>query len=162
MRNFVLAVGGLALGAAIVTAVAVAVPQQAPVSSGMPMGSMGNGTMAMGTASSNTALTIRHVLRGCHVWSKGKTTSATMRLNVKRGQRLTIDNLDFDAHQLVQFSGPAHLRLGKPIMMNHQFTISFAKAGSYRLGTKTVDMPGVMEVKTIGADNKLRLTVAVK
>lgn len=37
-----------------------------------------------------------------------------------------------------------------------------AKAGVYRLGTKTVEMPGGMEeVKTIGPDNKLRLVVTV-
>jgi len=41
-------------------------------------------------------------------------------------------------------------------------TIAFPRKGVYRLGTKTVEMPGgMMEVKTIGSDNNLRLVVTV-
>ena len=39
--------------------------------------------------------------------------------------------------------------------------LSFAKKGVYRLGTKTVEMEGGMEVKTVGPDNKLRLLITV-
>ena len=35
------------------------------------------------------------------------------------------------------------------------------KKGVYRFGTKTVPMPGAMEVKTTGPDNNLRLVITV-
>jgi hypothetical protein len=42
------------------------------------------------------------------------------------------------------------------------FLITFMKKGVYRLGTKTVEMPGGgMDVKTVGPDNHLRLVVTV-
>jgi hypothetical protein len=49
------------------------------------------------------------------------------------------------------------------MMMNQSVTLAFPKTGVYRLGTKTVEMPGgmSMDVKTIGPDNNLRLVVAV-
>jgi len=104
-----------------------------------------------------------HVLRGCHVWSDGRTTGATMRLHLTPGQRLSIVDQDVDAHQLLQFAGPVHMRMGGPMMMNRGVTLTFAKKGVYRLGTKTVEMPGMggMDVKTVGPDNKLRLVVTV-
>jgi len=117
----------------------------------------------MSAAPAARKLTIQHVQRGCHVWSNGTTTAAMMRLQLKHGQRLSILNMDVDAHQMLQFAGPAHLRAGSPMMMNHSVTLSFPKAGVYRLGTKTVEMPGrmSMDVKTIGPDNNLRLVVTV-
>ncbi len=47
------------------------------------------------------------------------------------------------------------------MMMNHGLTMTFTKKGIYRLGTHTVEMPGGLDVKTIGPDNKLRLMVTV-
>ena len=48
------------------------------------------------------------------------------------------------------------------MMMNHGMALSFMKKGVYRLGTRTVEMPGGrMDVKTIGPDNRLRLVVTV-
>jgi hypothetical protein len=62
---------------------------------------------------------------------------------------------------MLQFAGPAQMRMGGPMMMNHGVMLSFAKKGVYRLGTKTVEMEGGMEAKTIGPDNKLRLLITV-
>ena len=62
---------------------------------------------------------------------------------------------------MMQFAGPARMRMGGPMMMNGGMTLSFSKKGVYRLGTKTVEMPGAMDVKTIGPDNNLRLVVTV-
>ena len=46
--------------------------------------------------------------------------------------------------------------------VNRGMTLSFMKKGVYRLGTRTVEMPGLgMDVKTIGPDNHLRLVVTV-
>jgi len=49
------------------------------------------------------------------------------------------------------------------MMMNHSVTLSFTKKGVYRLGTKTVEMPGGTStgIKMIGSDHKLRLLVTV-
>lgn len=112
-------------------------------------------------APTHRTLTIQHVYRGCHTWSNGKTRSPLMRLTLAPGGRLTILNADFDAHQLVELSGPAKLRLGGPMMMSHGRTVAFTRNGAYRLRTKTVDMPGMMEVETKGPDNVLRLVVTV-
>jgi hypothetical protein len=171
MRNLLVALVGFLVGGGLVVALVVALPEttsatvtQAPATSAMPMGS-GMGSMMMGGATAPTArkLTIQHIERGCHVWSNGTTTAAVMRLTLQPGQHLSIRDMDVDAHQMLQFAGPAHLSLGRPMMMNHSVTLSFPKVGVYRLGTKTVPMPGGMnmDVKTIGPDNHLRLEVTV-
>jgi hypothetical protein len=124
------------------------------------MAGMGSGMMNT-SALAVRSLMIQHVERGCHVWSDGRTTGPMMRLQLKRGQMLRIMDMDVDAHQMLQFSGPTRLVMGGPMMMNHGMTLTFTKAGVYRLGTHTVAMPGGMDVKTIGPDNKLRLVVTV-
>lgn len=164
IRNLLAAFTGLIVAAGIVTAVALAVPRHVTVTtSGMPMaGAMATGMMSGTTATPAAAkLTIQHVQKGCHVWSNGKSTAAMMRLHLKKGQRLTIYDMDVDAHQMMQFGGPARVHMGGPMMMSKSMTLSFPKAGVYRLGTKTVETPGAMEVKTTGTDNSLRLLVTV-
>ena len=164
MRTLVAAVTGFLVAAGVVTAVALAIPRHTPVAgSGMPMTAGATGFGMMGGTNTVVAakLTIRHVQEGCHVWSNGKTTAAMMRLHLKVGQRLTIYDMDVDAHQMTQFGGPARLRVGGPMTMSKSMTLSFPKSGVYRLGTRTVETPGAMEVKTTGTDNTLRLVVTV-
>src|SRR5262245_21405185 len=130
---------------------------------------MGGGMVMSGStmmASSSLAaqkLTIQHVHPGCHVWSMdGKTMGAMMRPHLKPGQRLLITDADVDAHQMMELGGPMHMQMGGPMMTSHTMTLTFSKKGVYRLGTKTVEMPGGgMDVKTIGPDNHLRLVVSV-
>ena len=118
--------------------------------------------MTASQALATRKLTIQHVQKGCHAWFDGKTTGPMMRLNLKPGQKLSILDQDVDAHKMMQLSGPMHLRMGGPMMMNRGITLAFTKKGVYRLGTKTVEMPGGgMDVKTIGPDNELRLVVTV-
>lgn len=165
MRNLLLTLTGFIVGAGLIAAVAFALPRQTTVTaSGMPIaGSMGGGMMGATAvpATATAKLTIQHVQKGCHVWSNGKTTAAMMRLHLKVGQKLSILDMDVDAHQMMQFAGPARLRMGGPMMMNRSMTLAFSKKGVYRLGTKTVPMPGAMEVKTSGPDNNLRLVITV-
>ena len=124
--------------------------------------SMSGSSMMTSNSLATQKLTIQHVQRGCHVWSNGKTTGAMMRLHLRPGQKLSIMDNDVDPHQMMEFAGPMHLRMGGPMMMSHGMTLSFMKKGVYRLGTKTVEMPGGgMDVKTIGPDNHLRLVVTV-
>ncbi len=172
MRNLVIATTAFLFGGGAVLALALALPQgtsataqkspgQRAVAMSGSMAAMGSGTMGSASLAS-VKLTIRHVQRGCHVWAHGKMTGATMRLHLKPGQRLAVLDQDVDPHQMLEFAGPMRLYMGRPMMMNHGTTISFSKKGVYRLGTKTVEMPGGgMDVKTIGPDNKLRLVVTV-
>jgi len=167
MRKFLIVLTGALVGTAVMVTVGLAAPRIASkpsvpsAGSGMAM-SGGMGTMMSAASAATVKLTIQHVQRGCHVWSNGKTTAAMMRFHLTKGQHLSIVDMDIDAHQMLQFAGPAHLRMGGPMMMNHSITLSFPKAGVYRLGTKTVEMPGGMDVKTIGPDNNLRLVVTVE
>jgi hypothetical protein len=161
---------GFLVGGAVVVGALIAVPENSSAGSAtgrpaaMPMragmAGMGSGMMNR-SALAIRSLTIQHVERGCHVWSDGRTSGPLMRLQLRRGQMLRIMDMDVDAHQMVQSSGPMRLVMGGPMMMNRGMTLSFTKSGVYRLGTHTVKMPGGMDVKTIGPDNKLRLVVTV-
>jgi hypothetical protein len=170
MRNLVIAITGFLLGGALVTGAALAFTpsqtvtvKQTPIVSAMPMS---GATMmsSAATAPGSQRLFIQHVMRGCHIWSNGKTQATTMRLALRTGGRLSILDQDVDAHQLMQLSGPTRLHLGGPMAMNHATLVVFPKKGVYQLRTKTVDMPGMstMDVKTIGPDNTLRLFVTVR
>jgi hypothetical protein len=162
MRYLLIAVTGFLVGAALIAAVAFAVPNQNNVRAGMQMaGTVGAGMMSSATVPAAAKLTIQHVQKGCHVWSNGTTAAAMMRLHLKPGQNLSIIDMDVDAHQMMEFAGPARLHMGGPMMMSNSRTISFPAKGVYRIGTKTVETQGAMDVKTIGPDNKLRLVVTV-
>jgi len=155
---------GLAL--ALPPTTSVTVKQATPQTASLPHMSGGMSAMSSGTMASASLvtqkLTIRHTQKGCHVWSDGKTTGPMMRLHLKRGQKLSILDMAVDAHQMMEFAGPMHLRMGGPMMTNRSMTLAFSKKGVYRLGTKTVEMPGGgMDIKTVGPDNQLRLVVIV-
>jgi hypothetical protein len=110
------------------------------------------------TAQVNQALSIQHVLRGCHVWSTG--TAKTV-LHISTGSALTITNNDVMPHKLVSSGGlPAVLSGADMSHMSAKGTITFPKAGTYRFTTKAGEdyMKGV---KTVGEDNVLRLTIVV-
>lgn len=141
--------------------VAAKAPATAHMSGGMSMS--GSSMTASKNALATQKLTIRHVQRGCHVWSNGTTTGAMMRLHLRPGQKLSITDNDVDPHQMMELAGPMNLHMGGPMMMNQGETIAFMKKGVYRLGTKTVEMPGgeEMDVKTVGPDNHLRLVITV-
>ena len=173
MRMILVALAGFLAGSAAVAAVALiplttsaarpAAAQSnhmgaAPMSNGMAMSTAARPTMASGRT---VRLTIQHVKRGCHVWSNGKTTGAMMRLHLKQGQTLSIMDMDVDAHRMMQFAGPMHMPMGGPMMTSHGMKMTFTKQGTYRFGTRTVEMAGMTDVKTLGPDNKLRLVVTV-
>ena len=161
MRYLLISLAGFLVGAALIAAVAFAAPNHLSGSSGMPMAGTDRGGMMSTAAPAAAKLTIQHVQKGCHVWSNGATAAAMMRLHLKVGQKLSIIDVDVDAHQMMEFAGPARLHMGGPMMMSHSRTISFTARGLYRIGTKTVEMPGSMDAKTVGPDNNLRLVVTV-
>jgi hypothetical protein len=119
---------------------------------------MGNGN-ATATPAAET-LNIVHVQRGCHVWSNGTKSGATMQMMLAAGGTLRITDEDVDPHKLIQVAGPK-VMLGKAMMTGDVAQISFPTKGVYRFTTKTLEMPGMAEVKTIGPDNHLMLTVSV-
>jgi plastocyanin len=113
---------------------------------------------------SATTLTIRHQVRGCHSWSvNGGAYRASQSISLAKGSTITVVDNDVMPHKLVEVSGPA-LTLARSANMSHpgaKTTVTFAKAGVYRLTTH----PGedyMKGVNTVGADNVLRLTVTVR
>lgn len=107
-------------------------------------------------------ITIVHVQRGCHSWSTGKAAPLPgVKVFLRRGQRLSVLNQDLDTHKLVRLAGPK-VALGRALSMNDRLTLTFKKAGVYKLRTKKMANPGMPEVKTIGPDNILAMVVVVR
>ena len=104
-------------------------------------------------------LDIAHVQEGCHIFAAGKKQSYNMKVLLKRGAALRIVNRDTDGHQFVQKAGPKIATARLPMM--GKASIVFKKAGTYRLVTKSFDMPGMPEMETEGGDHPLQLTLVV-
>ena len=113
-------------------------------------------------SSPQSTLTIRHQTRGCHAWSfNGGPYKASLKITLARGTTLKVVDNDVMPHKLIQLAGPK-AKLVSPAMrhMSAQAKVVFAKKGTYRFTTK----PGqdyIKGIKTIGADNVLRVTVVV-
>jgi hypothetical protein len=119
---------------------------------------MGNANVAA-TPVAET-LNIVHVQRGCHDWSNGTQMGPTMRMTLAAGGMLRITDEDVDPHKLIQVAGPK-VMLGKAMMTGDVAQISFPTKGVFKFTTKTLEMPGMAEVETIGPDHNLQLTVDV-
>jgi plastocyanin len=123
------------------------------------------GFAATTKAPKRTTIMIRHQVRGCHTWSvNGGAYRATQSTRLARGGTITFMNMDVMPHKLVKTSGPAIHFTGKPNMnhMNASVRVTFSKAGVYKLTTKAgEDYPSMGDMKTIGEDNVLHLTVKV-
>ena len=112
-------------------------------------------------------ITIQHATHGCHTWAIGNGAFYPAHtIRVHAGASFTILNDDVMPHTLVQLAGP-HVTLAGHMVamrMGHMgatTTLTLTKPGTYRFMTKAgEDYPGVT-VKTIGADNVLRLLVVV-
>jgi len=126
---------------------------------GPPVAGKGPAMTVQGSAQAK--LWIRHVERGCHVWTDGRRTNPTAAVTLRRGSRLVVTNQDTDMHQLVQTAGP-RIATGPFLMMNQAATLVFRKPGVYRFKNRKLDMPGMHEVETIGRDWLLLLTVTVR
>src|SRR6266568_8750091 len=99
MRNLLIALTGFLVGAGLIAALLLALPQtqtvtvaQASPQATTPTGqAMSGGMMNAGSTSGSSMmagrqlakLTIQHVQKGCHVWSNGHTTATMMRLHLK-------------------------------------------------------------------------------
>ena len=117
-----------------------------------------------GAAASKTVrLTIAHVVANCHVWRTTKSVvGPTLKLTVARGTRVVIRPdcpMDFD---FAQTKGP-RLALGDPrTYAGSSRTITFRKAGVYRLTVTNVQTPEERGLTVLGGANTLTLTVVVR
>jgi len=110
----------------------------------------------------SASLTIRHQMRGCHVWAfNSGPYKASLKIKLAPGTTLTVTDSDVMPHKLIQLSG-LKVHLVSPAMNHMSATakVTFLKKGTYRFTTKAGEdyMQGM---KTIGPDNVLRLTVTV-
>lgn len=154
MSKLLILIAGFAAGAAILAGTVVALDEtQAPA--------LRSSALAGAAPSGTRTLVIQHVQRGCHVWSAGGRRSASMRLDLSRGSRLVLVDQDVDPQGLVQLAGP-RLAFGNHMMVGRGQTLVFTKPGLYRFRNRVVEMGPMLKVKTIGPDNVLRLTVAVR
>jgi plastocyanin len=152
MRKLLFAVAGtMALGLAVMgTAVAHGPgPVHSPTGRVIKMQGQAN------------ALTINHIVQGCHNWTNGTMLSEKAVVTMRPGGKVTIRNLDVDAHKVVQLAG-AKIATGARMVMNGTVTLRFAKSGTYRFKTVTSELMNMPMMKTIGADYRLLLTVRVK
>ena len=108
-----------------------------------------------------TKLVIQHVVKGCHLLSNGSRQAASMSFSFKRGHRLQLLDQDIDPQALVQIAGPKVAIRGH-MMMGQKQLVAFTQPGVYKFKTKVIEMGPMMNVKTIGPDNTLRLTVSVR
>lgn len=123
------------------------------------------GTLAPAALASPTVrLAIVHVVQGCHVWGTvdSKPLGPTRTIVLKRGAHLEVRincPMSFDFSQL---SGPK-LRLGSPrTYAGTARTITFDRAGIYRLQAVNVESSEQMGMATLGPDNVLHLIVRVR
>lgn len=131
-----------------------------------PMMSDGGGMMGTSATvtppSAGDALVIRHQLQGCHSWSyDGGVAKAAQTLRLHSGAILRVVDDDVMPHRLVQLGGPAAaLTHAAMTHMQSGAKIRFPVAGTYRFRTIAGEdyTPGI---KTLGADNVLRLVVVV-
>lgn len=153
MGKLLILLAGFVVGAAVLAGTVVALDEtRAPAP---------RFAAVAGAAGGTTRLVIQHVQRGCHVWTAGGRRSATMRLDLRRGARLLLVDQDIDPQGMVQLAGP-RLAFGNHMMVGRGQTLVFTKPGLYRFRNRVVEMGPMLKVKTLGPDNVLRLTVAVR
>jgi plastocyanin len=125
------------------------------------------GTMAVGAIAhgpSTATLTIRHQMRGCHTWAvAGGRSAPTQRLTLEEGSTLRVVNNDVMPHRFAQTRG-AHLQIVHARMshVGARATVRFNERGVYKFTTKPgEDYAGFQNMRTVGDDYTLRLTVTV-
>ena len=125
------------------------------------------GVLLVSSASAHgtATVTIQHKVHGCHAWSYNNGAyKATLNVQLRRGELLTIRNDDVMPHKLVRTSGPA-LNVLTPAMKHVGATarVRFTKVGVYKFKTKPgEDYSWASHMETKGEDNVLRLTVTVR
>ena len=125
-----------------------------------------NGSTASATAKTprNVKIVIQHQMRGCHAWSvNGSAFAVSRSARVATGGSATFTDNDIMPHKLILTKGPAVKFVGNAAMnhMGASVKVVFTKAGTYRFTTKFGEDYKGMDMKTIGEDNVLHLTITV-
>ena len=107
---------------------------------------------------------IQHQVRGCHAWSvNGGAVAASRSARVATGgSAMFVDN-DIMPHKLILTKGPAVKFVGNASMnhMGASVKVIFTRAGTYRFTTRFGEDYKGIDMKTIGEDNVLHLTITV-
>jgi hypothetical protein len=108
-------------------------------------------------------LAIAHVVSHCHVWrTSTKTLGPSTKITITHGTRVVIRSdcpMDFD---FAQTKGP-RLPLGNArTYAGSTRTITFRRAGVYRLTATNVQTPEQRGLVVLGEANTLTLTIVVK
>jgi plastocyanin len=112
----------------------------------------------------NVKVVIQHQMRGCHAWSVNGSALAVYRsARVATGGSATFTDNDIMPHKLILTRGPAVKFVGNAAMnhMGASVKVVFTKAGTYRFTTKFGEDYKGMDMKTVGEDNVLHLTITV-
>ncbi len=132
-------------------------------SSSSSSSSTSGGAAAATSANPTTAsLVITHIVKGCHTFmSHGVAGKPAQTVRLAPGGTLQITNNDVMPHVLSPVSAAgatiASPDMGKP---GAKSTMTFAKAGTYTFKTKAGE-DYTKGVKTVGADNQLKVKVIV-
>lgn len=132
----------------------------------VPLVGVGAAVLAVSTAGASpqvpkkASLTIVHVQKGCHVFTSAAGTAAALKLSIARGSTVTVLNQDVDGWTLIERAGPAKFT-SQALKLSDRAVFKFAKPGVYTFATKSFELKGMPEAKTVGPDNVLRLTVRV-
>jgi plastocyanin len=119
---------------------------------------------SVASAHAPQTITIRHQMRGCHMWSfTNGPYKASLKIKVDRDATLRFVNDDVMPHKLVQLAGPRSA-IAKANMnrIGAVAVLMFPGKGVYKFTTRPGEDYKGMAMKTIGKDNVLRLTVVVK
>lgn len=112
----------------------------------------------------NKTLTIHHQTRGCHSWALvGGSSHPLQRVTLEEGSKLRVVDNDVMPHRLVQTSGTrVHIARAQMGHIGASAVVRFSDSGVYKFKTKAgEDYPAYQNVKTVGEDYTLRLTVTV-
>ena len=119
-------------------------------------------SVSTATRAPTLALSIVHVVRGCHVWMLGsRELGPTPVLRTKPGARIKLRISCPMSFDVVQTAGPKLALGNRRFVAGTTRTIAFPKAGVYRLVARNVETSAEMGLQTLGPDNVLRLTVRV-
>jgi plastocyanin len=112
----------------------------------------------------NVKVLIQHQMRGCHAWSINHGAfRVSQSARLATGGSATFTDNDIMPHKLILTRGPAVKFVGTAAMnhMGASVKVVFTKAGTYRFTTKFGEDYKGMDMKTVGEDNVLHLTITV-
>jgi plastocyanin len=146
MKRFLIIVTGLGIAAAL------------------SAGFVSSTDAATTTSPRSVKVLIQHQMRGCHAWSiNGGAFRATQFARLATGGSATFTDNDIMSHKLILTKGPAVKFVGQAAMnhMGASVKVVFTRAGTYRFTTKFGEDYKGMDMKTVGEDNVLHLTITV-